>query len=105
MKMKLNKLVKRLKQILVQIDTLEKKVNYINKSSDELDKMISVLVASDKGNEIKELSKLIGNPCPCGVWEKCYGEWVPGSGWVRVRINGTLQYFKLDKIDFDFIEE
>lgn len=100
--MKINKLVKRLKQILVQIDTLEKKVNYFNNSSDELDKMISVLVASDKGPEIKELSKLIGNPCPSGVWEKCYAEWVPGSGWVRVRINGTLQYFKLDKIDFDF---
>lgn len=56
--------------------------------------MISVLVASDKDAEIKELSSLIGNPCPCGVWEKCYAE------WVRVRINGTLQYFKLDKIDF-----
>lgn len=44
-----------------------------------------------------------GNTVPTSIVVSFEGdEWVPGSGWVRVRINGTLQYFKLDKIDFDF---
>lgn len=60
--MKLKKLVRRLKQILDAVDTIQQRVNYINESSDELDKLISLVVASNKGYDIEELSKLIGNP-------------------------------------------
>lgn len=103
--MKLKKLVRRLKQILDAVDTIQQRVNYINESSDELDKLISLVVASNKGYDIEELSKLIGNPCPSGGWEPCDAEWVYGDGWVRVRTDKTIQYFKLDKIDFNFFKE
>lgn len=103
--MNLKKLIKKLKHIDNLVDTLVQRINYINDSSDQLDKLISTLVASGKEGEIKEISKLIGNPCPHGGWEKCDAEWVYGDGWVRVITDKTIQYFKLDKIDFNFMKE
>lgn len=100
--MKLKKWVRRLKQILDAVDTIQQRVNYINDSSYELDKLISLMVASNKCYDIEELSKLIGNPCPSGGWEPCDAEWVYGAGWVRIKEGETIQYFKLAKIDFDF---